>query len=74
MSVSVASDRDRDCSDSFPESPGIALQPEKRPDLTDSNSKCNKAKATIQKAFMKPLFPSQDDRRGTEDASKRGTH
>ena len=62
----------RDRSDSSPESPGIASPPEKRPDLSDSNSKRKKAEATTQKAFIKPLYPSQEDRRGTEDASERG--
>ena len=56
----------RDCSDSSTESPETAPRPEKRPDLTDSNSKRNKVKATTQKAFIKPLYPSQEDRRETE--------
>ena len=63
----------RDRSDSPPESPEIAQRPEKRPDLSDSNSKRKKAEATTQKAFIKPLYPSQEDRKGTEDASERGT-
>ena len=50
-------------------SPEIMAPPVKRLDLTDSRSK--QSRVTTQKACIKPLYPSQKDRRGTEDASRK---